>query len=138
MKELHNRSTGAIALKAQTIATDTTTPGETLDMQGYQSCLFLPFTGTLTDGDYEFQLFEGDESDMSDEAEVSSDDVVGTIPDWDADADDDKISQFAYIGTKRYVRVKVVSTNTTTGAVVGAMAVQSHALDNPPTQADGS
>ena len=129
MKDVFHNQRSEIALKAQVIASDTTTVGETIDMKGADGALFQPFTGTLTDGDYELQLFVGNASNMSDEVEVAhnSADILGTMPDWEADTDDDKVSEFCYIAASalpgyRYARLKVVSTNfSSVGAVVGAL-----------------
>ncbi len=65
----------------------------------------------LTDGDYEFQLFHGDASDMADEAQAAATDILGTLPDWDADTDDDQLVTVELILRKRYFRIKIVSTN---------------------------
>jgi hypothetical protein len=125
MKDVYNDSKAELALKVQLINSDTTTVGETIDTQGFLGALFEAFTGVLTDGDYQFKLYEGDESDMSDESEVAAGDVLGDIPNWAEDTDDDKIEQFAYIGHKRYTRIKVVSTNNGgSGATLGAVVTK--------------
>jgi len=113
------------------ITTNTTTAVATIDRQGARRVPFTAFTGTVTDGDYEFKLFHGDDSGMSDEAEVSSDDYLGAIPNWTADTDDDKIETFEYCGSKRYLRLKIVSANITSGAYAGAV-VHKGILDHPP------
>jgi hypothetical protein len=124
----------AYALKIQVINTDTTTTGDTIDIQGDNTAFFLPMAGTLTLGDFEFQLFHGDESDMSDEAQVASTDYNGTIPDWDDHtADDDKISPVQYVGIKRYLRFKVVTTNSADGTV-GVIHLPSNVLHGPKGQ----
>ncbi len=138
MRDMCHNIVSAIALKLQTISTNTTTVGETIDRQGFESLTFSVITGTVTDGDYEFKLFEGDESDMSDEAEVDSGDIINTIPDFTADTDDDAVHQFGYVGSKRYTRVKVVSTSTSSGAVLGTAVIKGHAMHLPvsiPTEA---
>ena len=125
MKDVYHDSKAELALDVQLINSDTTIVGNTIDNQGFLGQLFEAFTGVLTDGDYEVKLYEGDESDMSDEAEVAAGDVLGTIPNWTADTDDDKIGYFGYIGHKRYTRVKVVSTNNGgSGATLGAVVTK--------------
>ena len=137
-RDVANNAKCEIALKAQTISTDTTTVGETIDTAMFEGILLQMMTGTITDGDYEFQLFEGDESDMSDESEVAAGDIIGTLPDWTADTDDDKIAQAGYTGAKRYIRLKVVSTNTSSGGVLAAIVSKELPRHAPASMADGT
>jgi len=102
----------------ENITTDTTTTGAIIDCDGYQRALLILGTGTVTDGDYDFQLFTGDNSAMSDEAAVSATDINDTITDYAADTDDDKDQRVELILRERYLRIKVVSTNTSSGAYV--------------------
>ena len=73
---------------AVAIGSDTTTVGAIIDGQGSDRALLALFDKTLTDGDYEFQLFHGDVANMSDEAQVASTDILGTLPNWVDDTDD--------------------------------------------------
>lgn len=116
---------GVMASNAPVVAitTDTTTVGATIDTQGYNRVLFTMITKTVTDGDYNVDLYHGDASDMSDEAAVASTDVIGTIPNWTADTDDDKYVNFELVCRKRYCRIKIVSTNTSSGVdAIGGVA----------------
>jgi len=133
IRDLYNNVKELNALDIQTIATDTTTNGDIIDLQGYGSLMFVFQTGTVTDGDYTVLIQEGDESDLSDAAAVADADLLGTEADasFDADTDDNLVSKIGYIGHKRYVRFNVVSTNTSSGAVVGAVAVLGGARTNP-------
>jgi len=136
MKDLHNNITPAIALKLQTIATDTTTDGEDIAMANFESCEFIVATGTVTDGDYAVMIEEADDDGAGSPdtyAEVADADLIGTEAgaSFDADDDDDKVSKIGYIGTKAWVRLAIVSTNTSSGAVIGAIAVRGHRTDMP-------
>lgn len=139
MKDAFHNFLAYIALKLQVIASDTTTVGEIIDMKGADGVIIEAFTGTVTDGDYEFQLFVGNAANMSDEVEVAHDsvDILGTMPNWVADTDDDKIENFCYIAATaipgyRYMRLKVVSTNfSATGAVLGATATLTYPSHAP-------
>lgn len=113
------------AFDIQTISSDTTTNGDIIDLQGFDSCTFLFQTGTVTDGDYTVLIQEGDDSGLSDAAAVADADLTATEASvsFTADTDDNVVSKIGYIGSKRYVRFNVVSANTTSGAVVGAQAV---------------
>lgn len=126
----------SVAFDVQTIATDTTTNGNNIDMQFYQSVMFAFFTGSYTDGDYEPLLEEAD------------DDGTGSPDTFSAVADADllptgtgqeaakslgaanAIDQIGYRGTKRWLRLSIISTATTSGATVGAVAVQAHPHDS--------
>jgi len=132
-KELRNTTKAVIALAPVAVATDTTTVGLTIDTQGFESCLFNMMTGVLTDGDYDFDIYHGDASDMSDEAATT--DIVGTMPDFSDDTDDANVNSVAYVGDKRYLRLKVVSTNTTTGALLCANAILGHPFEAATTAA---
>jgi len=120
-----------IALKLQTISTSTTTVGEIIDSQGFESVDFSFITGTLTDGDYQVALEDGEESNLSDAATVSSDFIIGTLPNFVDDTDDDVIGHFGYNGKKRFIRMSIVSTNVSSGAVVGGQATEGHAINRP-------
>ena len=122
-----------MAFKLQTVATDTTTNGEIIDLAGYDSAAFLFQTGTVTDGDYTVLIQEGDESDLSDATAVADADLTATEASisFTADTDDDKVSKIGYTGVKRYVRFNIVSTNTSSGAVLGAQAVLGHPSNAP-------
>jgi len=112
--DLHHKSKAQVALTSQAIATDTTTVGATIDTAGFEGLEFVFLTKTLTDGDYAVDLYESDAALMTGETIVSAEEMLGDIAFTD-DADDNAVARVGYIGKKRYVRAKVVSTNTTTG-----------------------
>ena len=116
----------ANAFDIQTISSDTTTAGDIIDMQGFEALTFVFQTGTVTDGDYTVLIEEGDAANLSDAAAVADSDLIGTEADasFTADTDDNAVSSIGYRGGKRYVRLSIVSTNTSSGAVVGAIAVK--------------
>lgn len=127
-RDLHNHLNQKVALKTRAISTDTTTVGEIIDMQGFESLELLIQAGTLTDGDYTPLVEDGDDSGLSDAAAVSDDFLLGTEAVAKLEAgDDDKVSKIGYIGGKRFVRLSLVSDNTSTGGTLGATAVQGHA-----------
>jgi len=128
MRDMYNNIKQLNALDIQAISTNTTTAGEIIDTQGFDSLTFIFQTGTITDGDYTVLIEEGNESDLSDAAAVSDGDLLGTEAgaSFTADTDDNKTSRIGYRGNKRYVRLNVVSANTTSGATVGAIAILGH------------
>lgn len=121
MRDLLNGLVSKLAKAAAAIATDTTTNGLVIDLQGFDSCRFDVASATLTDGDYAVSIQEGSESDGSDMADAPASAVLGAVS--FAPADDNTVKSLSYVGSKRYVRLKIVSTNVTTGGTLGAIAV---------------
>jgi hypothetical protein len=132
-REIGSKLKIAIALTPRAIASDTTTNGAIIDLRGYDACTFAFMTGVLTDGDYTVLIQEGDASDLSDATAVADADLSATEASvsFTADTDDSAISKISYIGSKRYVRFNVVSTSTSTGALVGAMAILGYPNQSP-------
>lgn len=125
---------GVMAANAPVVAisTNTTTVGAIIDTQGFARVLFNMLTKIVTDGDYEVQLFHSADSGMSGEVEVLASDINGTIPNWVADTDDNKYVSFEYICRLRYLRIKIVSTNVTTGVdAIGGIASLGQASKQP-------
>lgn len=118
--DLYNNVKASVAIANQ-YATATTVTGATIDTQGYQGVSFAvnvtQGAGTGLDGSnyYAVQVFEGDASNMSDEAQVSSSGILGTVP---------TISglghyEFGVISNKRYLRLKLAETGTASGQFYG-------------------
>ena len=138
-QDLHNNIKTSVGLDVAAITTDTTTNGNIIDTQGYESLEFVLVSATITDGDYVPALVYGDESNLSDAAAVPSDFVIGSYADasFTEDTDDNQTRRVGYVGHKRYVRLDIVSTTTTTGGTIGALAILSNAHDKP-TAADAA
>ncbi|MFI8531065.1 hypothetical protein ACIGMX_12530 [Streptomyces aquilus] len=90
----------------------------------FQDALIVVSTGTITDGTHTIVVEES--ADNAAWAAVADADLQGTEPAIGA-ADDNKIFEIGYLGTKRYVRVSVTVAGTTTGGIYGADVV----LANP-------
>lgn len=109
-------------------AGNATLTSEIIDTSGYGSLAFVVITGALTDAVYTCTVYEGDASNMSDEAAVSATLIQGTqglaiI----ADATGDNLTfKFGYLGSKRYTRIKIVQSAATTGGYINAVALQGH------------
>lgn len=109
---------------------DGTINGETIDRiqtspkaNEFQAILFVIASGTLTDGTHTVTIEESDDGTTFADAPATA--VLGTEP-VIAATNDDTVYECAYIGTKRYARLKVVlagATVTTGGGTVGAVAV---------------
>jgi len=129
--DLHSNIKSALALAVQNIITDTTTVGAIIDTAGFESLDFQVLSGTLTDGAYAFKLEEGDDSGLSDAADVPAADILGSLTGFVA-ADDDTVKRIGSIGKKRYQRLSIVSTGTTAGGTnFVALAILSDAHTNP-------
>lgn len=127
--DMHHSVTPETGFDLAIIATDTTSLGNIIDTATYESLEFLLISGTIADGAYAVSLQEGDDSGLSDVAAVSADETLG-----DADfalTDDDTSKKIGYIGKKRYVRLSIVSTATTSGGTLGAIALLGTAQTQP-------
>jgi hypothetical protein len=134
-RDLHSHIDDRVALDPQAIATDTTTAGNIIDTEGFESLEFLLWTKTVTDGDYAWKIEHGDDAALADAADAASDDVLGSLAGFTADTDDNSVNRVGYIGKKRYVRASIVSTNTTTGVdAIGILAILSHPRRAPVAQ----
>ena len=135
--DLHNMTQAKVALTSQAISTDTTTAGEIIDTAGFESLEFILLTKALTDGDYAVLMQEGDDSALADAATVAAAEVLGLV-NFDDDTDDNAVARTGYIGKKRYVRLNIVSTNTTTGIdIISAVALLGTAHHQPIAAQNG-
>jgi hypothetical protein len=131
----------ANVLSETDITTDTTTAGAIVDTKGFSGLAFLVESGTITDGTYTFKVEDGDDSGLSDAADVdlsylSVDGLNPTaLPSFDNTASD-TIKKIGYVGKKRYVRLSLVSASTSTGGTnFTSKAVLGDALRQPQAQA---
>jgi hypothetical protein len=135
-KDLYNKILQKVAFNTQAISTDTTTNGEIIDLQVFDSATFIIQSGSLTDGTYTPLVHEGNESDLSDAGAVADADLIGTEAAAAFSAtDDNKSKRIGYVGGKRYIRLSLVSASTSTGGTLSAVAVLSDA-DIRPTDAE--
>lgn len=90
----------------------------------YQDVLFAITSGAITDGTHTVEIQDSD--DGSSWAAVADAKLQGTEPAIGS-SNDDVQYVIGYLGIKRYVRVVVTAAGTTTGGIVGAVAI----LANP-------
>lgn len=98
---------------------DTAQVGAIIDTQGYQSCLFLIHTGTLTDANATFAVLieDGDDPALADAAPVA--DIFLEPLEADANFDfsnDLEVRRISYRGPKRYVRMTVTPSGNDAGS----------------------
>jgi hypothetical protein len=131
MRDLHNNISGARGISPAAILTaNGTTTGQTIDVSEYGSLEFVFLSGVITDGTLTVTIYEGDASDMSDEAAVADADLLGIEPVFAA-SDDNTVKCVGYIGNKRYVRAKVVQAGATTGGFISSIIIQGHPKTAP-------
>ena len=112
---------------------DATYTSQTIDTAGHESTMFVIMSGALTDGTYTCDLYGGDASNMSDEAVCTQPDMLGQAPafTFNKDTEDNTVKKVQYIGTKRYVRLKIVQASSSTGGYINAVAIQANARKEP-------
>ena len=113
------------ALAATAIGTDTATNGDIIDTADHDMGVSFAFdVSVYVDGDYAISYEEGDAANLSDAAAVPAEKIIGDAVSLGAitAAAGNHLGNGLF-STKRYVRAVVTSTNTTTGATVGAVAI---------------
>lgn len=113
------------ALNPTTIASDTTTNGIIIDTKGFQSLTFILQSGAIAAGTATPTLEEDDVVGFGSATTVATGDLLGTIADATfADTDDDAVKWIGYRGKKRFVRLSIVTTGSTTSTVLSAVALK--------------
>lgn len=132
-KDGHNNIDELVALDSQTIASDTTTVGNIIDTQGFESLEYLVSLGDWTDGLYTVLLEESEDSGLSGSNVVSAAETLGALPALGAD---NAIGRVGSIGKKRYQRLSIVSTafSSAGSEAVHAMAILGHPKHAPVAQ----
>ena len=120
MKDIRSDLAYAVALDPQTIASDTTTTGEIIDTADYDGGVMVTQLATVTDGTFLPVLEESADSTFATYSAIADANLIGT----EADATLSTTQAVSTIGinnTLRYIRYKVTSASTTTGAVIAAV-----------------
>ena len=131
-RELKSTTSPVVALNTSSISSDTTTNGDIIDTAGFESILFVIQSGTLADGTYTPLIQEGDDSGLSDASAVADADLTNTEASVAfAASDDNAVKSIAYVGSKRYVRLNIVSASTSSGGTVSAVAVKGNPISAP-------
>lgn len=131
MWDLHSNLKASRGISpAAIIAANGTTTGQTVDVVDFGSAEFLFLAGAITDGTFTVTIYEGDASNMSDEAAVADADLLGTEPVLTT-TEANTVARVGYRGNKRYVRAKVVQAGATTGGFLACAIVQAHPKTAP-------
>src|SRR4051812_29715472 len=123
MRDLKNRVSTAVSI-APAVRTATVN-GSGVDLQGYEAAMAVVHFGAYTDGTHTPKLQES--SDNSTFADVAAGDLIGSFTAVSAAGGANTIQQVGYRGSKRYVRVVLTLSGTTTGAGSGATVVRGRA-----------
>ena len=129
-RDLKSSVSVASAFDSATISSDTTTTGNIIDSQGFESLTFSILPGTITDGAYTVIIEDGEEANLSDAAVVSSELIIGSLPAFD-NTESNTAKAFGTVGKKRFSRISIVSTGTSSGGVFSATVVKGHAAQRP-------
>ncbi len=108
MYDIRTKADIESALDCQTISDANAKTGETIDLKDYEAVDFC-FNFEITTGAAAVALYEGDESDMSDEAAVDSSFYIGALT---TSTTGTQTVHVGYVGHKRYVRAKVTGSDT--------------------------
>lgn len=102
--------------------------GVIIDTKGFESLQFLIQSGVLTTGTWTPQIEDGDDSGLSDAADVNSDFLLGTLADATFIVTDDNLTKkIGVVSKKRFVRLTLVGTATPNG-LIGAQAYLANPL----------
>jgi hypothetical protein len=131
VREMVTKEVVMNALEVQEIASNTTTVGAIIDTRDYDlGVYFAMFCSAYTDGTYTLKIEHGDDSGLSDAADVPADALVyGTLPALTAlTAEGGRLAKEGVFGTKRFLRASIVSTLVTTGADLSVIMVKAAEL----------
>lgn len=137
MRDFHNNLLVKSAIASTRVSDNTAQVSTIIDRQGFESVEFVVNIGTVADSDatFAFLLEEGDQSNLSDNATVSSTDSLGTQSAAGFQFDSDsQVRKIGYIGTKRYLRVTITPANNSGNADLGVLALLFNANGQPVTQ----
>ena len=135
--DMYHSVDGQNAFDIQAISGDKTTDGNIIDTLGFESILFVIHSGTIAGGVLTPLLRDGDDSGLSDVADVDSDFLLGTYAEakFTTTVDNNKVKTIGCVCKKRYIRLSIVSTGTADGTI-GSSVVLGNALHQPTQGVD--
>lgn len=131
MEDIRSRATIESCLDIQTVSSTAAVTGETIDLKGFEA-LDLCFNLEITTGVATVAVYEGDESDMSDEALVDDDFLIMSEDGNATSTTGTQVVHIGYVGHKRYVRAKVTGSSTPSYDIAG-IAYKAKAKTAPTT-----
>lgn len=135
LQDLHNniRITTAIAPVAAAPTGNTAVVSTILDTIDFTACEFVIGLGSIADVDATFTILveDGAASDLSDNAAVADEHLLGTESPAFLFSDDNKTYKIGYIGPKRYVRVTITPASNSGNFCHSALWIQAHPRNGP-------
>ncbi len=129
--DLHNLIGVTPIFNTQAISSATTTTGNIVDLAGYEGAEIVLETGALANGTFQAVLQEGDAANLSDAATVAAADILGSTPSFTKAANEaNSAKRFGYRGTKRYIRLNIVTSGTVSGTI-GAVCIRAYPRHAP-------
>lgn len=116
------------ALNSTAISSDTNTDGVEIDREEFESITFVAKVGAYTDGAYALAVLHGDTSGSLSVAPSSN--LVAT-PAVSSLGAANAIATIGYVGGKKYVKLRVVSTSTSSGATLTGIAIKGNGSPQP-------
>jgi len=123
IKDIRSNVLDKYAFPVAAITSDTTTSGAIIDTADFTSGMFTILCSAYTDGTYTPLIQESDDSGMSGATAVADANLIGTEAGAALSAvtaSGANLNSIGFFGTKRYVRLQLVSTSTSSGATLGA------------------
>lgn len=125
-RELYNHVLEATSLTPAARSANTAVNGTGVDLLGFESALILVTAGVITDGTHTIKLQES--ADNSTFTDVAAGDQLGTPPGpLTSGVGGSASACWAYVGSKRYIRVVATTAGATTGGVFAASVLRGHA-----------
>jgi hypothetical protein len=130
------------AISSTRVTDNTAQVSQVIDMQGFESALFVINTGTIADTDTTIAtLLEESDTNFSGQNTVADADMTSmtagstplTAAGFQFDSDN-QVRTLGYIGGKRYIRLTLTPSNNTGNMDVGAVCLQSRAGLRPTVQ----
>jgi hypothetical protein len=138
--ELHNNLDYKRGISPAAATTDNTAyVSQILDMQGIQTAEFVILAGSLSDADATFTVLaeEGDQANLSDNATINANDLIGTVAlaSFDFSADNKVFKLGVKPGPKRYKRITITPANNTGNVFIAGLWITAPLMrptPNPP------
>ena len=123
--DLHNSVSAVVALTSQSITTNTTTNGATVDTAGFESLDFQIISGALNAGTFTAEIEESPDDGAGSPTgvwtAVDSELVLGAAV--FADTEDNTVKRIGTISKERFVRLTIVSTGASGANILAGVAV---------------
>jgi len=132
IKDIHNTMFQETIMVNENIISDTVTLSTIIDTVKFYGHEFLITGNEILDGEYVISIQEGNEVDdeatptvITDGATADSEDILATLSNLTLTvAETGLTTRLGYIGVKRWLRVEITSTLTSSGGTFNVLSVQ--------------